>query len=138
MNQKKIFDRKFDRIIFCTGGTSTDIPLNLTVEKYEYLDSSIIESLDKSQRNCVVIDDNMHKASNDMNISELFTKRSHHCNTRVFFIIQNLFPKADFMTDIRRNATYAILMSNPSENKSIRLYSSQIDSESYIYFRLFQ
>ena len=71
----------------------------------------------------------MHKAYNDMNISELFTKRSHHCNITVFFIIQNLFPKADFMTDIRRNATYVILMFNPSENKSIRLYSSQIDSQ---------
>ena len=77
----------------------------------------------------VVLDDDMHRAANDLNISELFTKKSHHFNTTVIFIIQNLFLKSDFMTDIRRNATYLILMSNPSENKSVRLFSSQVNSE---------
>ena len=128
-NQKKVFDEIFDRIIICNGGSTTKLPQNLVMENYDYLDSSIIESLDKNQKNIVLIDDNMHRAANDLNISELFTKKSHHSNTTVIFIIQNLFPKSEFMTDIRRNATYIFLMSNPSENKSVRLFSSQVDSE---------
>lgn len=128
-NQNKVFGAKFDRIIVCNGGSSTWIPQDLTIENYDYLDSSIIESLDKNQRNCIVLDDNMHRAANDLSISELFTKKSHHFNTTIIFIVQNLYPKSDFMTDIRRNATYILLMSNPSENKSVRLFSSQVDSQ---------
>ena len=128
-NQKKVFDVIFDRIIICNGGSTTSLPNNLNIENYDYLDSTIIDTLDKNHNNIVVIDDNMHRAANDLNISELFTKKSHHLNTTVIFIIQNLFPKSEFMTDIRRNSTYLILMSNPSENKSVRLFSSQVDSE---------
>jgi uridine kinase len=129
-NQQNVFDLRFDRIIYCSGGSSAStLDKNENVEYYDYFDQTLNETLDKQYNNCLIIDDNMHKAANDINISELFTKKSHHTNTTVIFIIQNLYPKSDYMTDIRRNATYIILMSNPSENKSIRLYSSQIDSE---------
>ena len=72
----------------------------------------------------------MHRAANDIKISELFTKRSHHHNTTVIFLLQNIFPKSKYMTDIKRNASYIIFMRNPSDEKSIKLFSSQYDPHS--------
>ena len=49
-------------------------------------------SFDASKRNIVVVDDLM--AETDERMTNLFTKKSHHCNTSVIiYIVQNLFPK---------------------------------------------
>ena len=71
----------------------------------------------------------MHRAANDIEISELFTKRSNHRNTTIILLLQNLFPKSKYMTDIKRNATYIFLMSNPSDENSIRVFSQQFDPQ---------
>lgn len=126
-HHEEIFNNIFDRIIFCSDGSSLNLNKTIPIEQYEYLDKAIIDSLDKSINNCIIIDDFMHKAANDIQISEIFTKRSHHSNTTLIFLLQNVFPKSKYMTDIRRNATYLIFMSNPSDEKSIKLISHQID-----------
>ena len=48
-------------------------------------------SFDASKRNIVVIDDLM--AETDERVTNLFTIKSHHCNTSVIYLVQNLFPK---------------------------------------------
>ena len=46
---------------------------------------------DSSTRNLIVIDDLM--AETDERVTTLFTKKSHHRNTSVLYLVQNLFPK---------------------------------------------
>ena len=48
-------------------------------------------SFDASKRNIVVPDDLM--AETDECVTNLFTKKSHHCNTSVIYLVENLFPK---------------------------------------------
>lgn len=135
-NQLEIFDCKFGRIIYCSDGSELKIKDNsVYIEKYDFYDDSLFETLDKEVNNCIIIDDFMHRAANDIKISELFTKRSHHNNTSVIFLLQNIFPKSKYMTDIKRNASYIIFMRNPSDEKSIKLFSSQFDphSSKYLY-----
>ena len=127
-NQLQAFDLTFDRIIYCSDGSSLNTKENqLPIENYEYFDKNLFESLDSKQNNCIILDDFMHRASNDVQISELFTKRSHHQNVTIIFLLQNLFPKSKYMSDIKRNANYIILMSNPADEKSIKLFSSYLD-----------
>ena len=47
---------------------------------------------DVNKRNLIVFDDQMIDASKDERIVNLFTRDSHHCNLRVIYIVQNLFP----------------------------------------------
>ena len=127
-NQLQVFDINFDRIIYCSDGSSlVTTNKNLTIESYEFYDQNLFNSLDNNQNNCLILDDFMHRASNDVQISELFTKRSHHQNVTIIFLLQNLFPKSKFITDIKRNANYIFLMSNPADEKSIKLFSSYLD-----------
>ncbi len=80
-----------------------------------------------SSKNLLILDDNMHNVANDIIISDLFTKLSHHKNISVILLVQNLFPKSKYMRDISSNSTYIVLMSNPRETLQIKTLSSQID-----------
>ena len=55
------------------------------------LEEGLPTSFDTSKRNIVVLDDLM--AETDERVTNLFTKKSHHCNTSVIYLVQNLFPK---------------------------------------------
>ena len=48
-------------------------------------------SFDASKRNIVVLDDLL--AETDERVTNLFTKKSHYCNTSVIYLVQNLFQK---------------------------------------------
>ena len=54
----------------------------------------------------MVIDDLMQEAKDDKAVAKLFAVDSHHANTSVFYMVQNLFPKGAQSTTISRNAHY--------------------------------
>ena len=51
----------------------------------------IYDSLEPSDRNLLILDDQMSKASNTKSLSNLFTKGSHHRNVTILYQIQNMF-----------------------------------------------
>ena len=61
-------------------------------------------SFDASKRNIVVLDDLM--AETDERVTNLFTKKSHHCNTSVIYLVQKLFPKNKESRTISLNSQY--------------------------------
>ena len=128
--EKDVFDVPFDRIIYCSGGSELDFAeINTPIELYNDFEKGLIDSLDNNQNNCLIIDDFMHRAANDIMVSELFSKRSHHLNTTVIFLLQNIFPKSKYITEIKRNATYIMLMCRPSDVKSVKQLSQQYDPQ---------
>ena len=70
-------------------------------------------SFDSKTRNLVVIDDLMTET--DERVTKLFTKKSHHCNTSVVYLVQNLFPKGKENRTISLNAQYMVLFKNPRD-----------------------
>ena len=62
---------------------------------------------DPKLRNVVVIDDLMTET--DDRVTKLFTKKSHHCNTSVIYLVQNLFPKGKENRTISLNAQCMVL-----------------------------
>jgi hypothetical protein len=135
-NQEQLFNLKFDRILYCSDGSMLKTRNQVeNIETYECFDKDLFDQFDPNMRNCLIIDDFMHRAANDIQISELFTKRSHHQNVTIILLMQNIFPKSKYMTDIKRNASYIFLMSNPVDEKSIKLLSQHLDpsNPSFIY-----
>ena len=68
----------------------------------------------------------MNEAGEDSEVSELFTKGSHHRNLSVVFITQNLFHQGKKMRTISLNAHYFVLFKNPRDAGQIRHLASQL------------
>ena len=52
-----------------------------------------IDSLNVENNNLIILDDLMRECGKDDQVVDLFTKGSHHKNTSVMFLAQNLFNK---------------------------------------------
>ncbi len=126
---KELFGFYFENIIYCSGEAfpKFDEVHGIQLTKLTKCDKNLISRFDASRNNLIIIDDNMHNVVNDLLISDLFTKVSHHKNITVILLLQNLFPRSKYMRDISTNSTYIVLMSNPRENMAIKTLSNQID-----------
>ena len=126
---KELFDIYFDKIFYISENYFPKFQYihGRFINKLKDINKEFLDKLDNNQNKLIIIDDKMHSATNDILISDLFTKLSHHKNITVIMLVQNLFPKSKYMRDISTNSTYIVLMSNPRETLQIKTLSSQID-----------
>ena len=75
--------------------------------------------------NILVFDDLMAQATDSPVLSKLFTQGRHR-NASVILLLQNMFPKGQFNTDISRNAQYLVLFRSPSDRKQIDIIAERI------------
>ena len=73
----------------------------------------------------VIFDDFMGDVS-QMMFSTMFTQLSHHSDTSVIFITQNLFYNKKGMRDMSLNSHILIIMKNPRDNSQILHLAKQI------------
>ena len=66
----------------------------------------------------LVFDDLMAQTTDSPLVSFLFTQGRHR-NTSVILLLQNMFPKGKFNTDVRRNVQYMTLFRSPSDRNQI-------------------
>ena len=83
-----------------------------------------LESIDTKVHNVWVLDDLMDEAIQSPVISQLFT-RGRHRNLSVILLLQNMFPKGKFNTNISRNALYKVLFRSPGDRKQIDIMAEQ-------------
>ena len=74
----------------------------------------------------VVFDDMMSEMRNDERLSKAFTKYSHHFNTSVFFITQNLFLRSAHFRDASLSAHYMILFRNRRDQNQTMMLGRQL------------
>ena len=79
---------------------------------------------DPKTRNLVVIDDLM--AESDGWVTTLFAKKSHHTNTSVIYLVQNLFPKNKESRTISPNAHYMVVFKIPHDKSQISHLARQM------------
>ena len=82
------------------------------------LEEGLPTSFDNGKRGLVVLDDLM--AETDSRVTNLFTKKSHHSDTSVIYLVQNLFSKNKESRTISLNAQYMIVFKNPARLVSAR------------------
>jgi len=86
----------------------------------------ILPTLDRGERNLIVLDDQMSEAGKMEEVSNLFTKGSHHRNITVVYIVQNVFDKGKAHRTISLNSHYIILFKNPRDQGQIRALAQQV------------
>ena len=90
------------------------------------IDNEILENIQASDKNLVVLDDLMTSPGESKQISKLFTQEAHHKNLTVIFLAQNLFYHGRKMRTIRLNAHYLFLHKNPRDKSQISYLAHKI------------
>ena len=85
-----------------------------------------IDKLNQNNINLIIFDDLMTECLTSTSVMNLFTVGSHHKNTSVFFISQNLFSKGKFARDISLNANYLIIFLNPRDQLQFQVLARQM------------
>ncbi len=119
---KNVISPPPDRILYCYGVFQQIFNEMKGVEFNEGLPS--LAEFDGSINTLLIIDDLMHE-TNDV-VSKLFTRSSHHTNTSVVFITQNLFHADKVTRTITLNAQYLILFKNVRDKSQIAHLSRQM------------
>ena len=73
----------------------------------------------------LVFDGLMSQATESPVLSLLFAQGRHR-KASVILLLQNMFPKGKFNTDISRNAQYMVLFRSPSDRKQIGIISERM------------
>ena len=87
--------------------------------------SEDLREINPKFHNVLVFDDLMSKATDSPRLSTLFTQGRHR-NASVILLLQNMFPKGKFNTDISRNAQYMVLFRSPSDRKQMDIIAERI------------
>ena len=73
----------------------------------------------------VVIDDLMDEM--DKRVLDMFTKKSHHQNTSIILIVQNLFADKKFFRTVSLNAHYLVVFENARDRQQITALARQLE-----------
>ena len=100
-------------------------PIYATIRGVEFVEGlPDIGSLDPQKRHLVIIDDLMSET--DERITSLFTKKSHHRNISVIYIVQNVFHKGKENRTISLNSHYIVMFKNPRDASQITHLAKQM------------
>jgi hypothetical protein len=83
-----------------------------------------LDIFDGKVRTLLVLDDLMSQV--DENISNMFTRGSHHRGISVVFIVQNLFQKNPHARTISLNSQYIVLYKNPRDVHQFSVLARQM------------
>jgi hypothetical protein len=121
-HSKTVIEPPPDRILYCYGVYQTIFSQMQGVDFNEGLPS--LEEFDGTKHTLVIIDDLMHEAN--AVVTKLFTRGSHHTNTSVIFITQNMFHADSETRTITLNAQYLVLFKNVRDKSQIAHLSRQM------------
>ena len=83
-----------------------------------------VDLVRRYKRNIVVLEDIMTET--DERVTNLFTQKSHHCNTSVIYLVQNLFPKNKESRTISLNSQYIVVFKNPRDVSQMTTLAKQM------------
>ena len=119
---KTIISPPPERILYCYGVYQEIFSKMEGIEFIEGLPS--LNEFDGSKRSLVVLDDLMHETTDV--VTKLFTRLSHHTNTSVVYITQNLFHAKKENRTITLSAQYLVLFKNVWDKSQIMHLSSRM------------
>jgi len=112
-------------IIYCYGPWQNQFD-NLKIDNLKFHEG-LIDVDEKipldGQHRWIVLDDLMEEIGNQSETRKLFTKKSHHMNISVLFLVQNLFHPD--MRTISINTQYFFMFKNPRDKLGITSLAKQ-------------
>jgi len=100
-------------------------PIEFVKNEQDY--TALYASLQRTERNLLILDDQMSETKGDNSVVNLFTKGSHHKSATVVFLMQNLFEKGGALRTINLNSQYIVLFKNPRDKRQISTLAQQME-----------
>ena len=104
-----------------------------SIEFNQGIPLDIFDSINPKVRNLYIFDDFM--GEKDDIISMMFTKKSHHGNLSVIYIVQNLFHQSKEHRTISLNASYLVLTKNVRDASQVIHLAKQLYPQNVKYFQ---
>ena len=82
------------------------------IEFVQCYSDDIYGSLEPSDRNLLIIDDQMGEAIDTKSLANLFTKGSYHRNVTILYIVQNMFDQGKSSRTVSLNSHYIVAFRN--------------------------
>ena len=99
----------------------------------EGVPDAMFDSINPKTRNLYIFDDMM--GERDSVIAKLFTKKSHHVNLSIIYIVQNLFHQSKDHRTISLNASYLVLTKNVRDASQVIHLAKQIYPSNVKFFQ---
>jgi Poxvirus A32 protein len=118
---------RYLNVLWCFGvyQDQYEIPLSNTIITY-YKGIPSAAEIASIRPDVIVFDDLQLEVADNPEISNLFTRGSHHLNISVFLLVQNLFQKGKAMRNSSLNAQYIFLLKNVRDRRQIITFASQM------------
>lgn len=119
------------RVLWCYGQYQDlyNKPLGTSVEITYVKNLPSSETISEIKPHLIVLDDLMTEMGNNKDLTDLFTKGSHHLGLSVLFIVQNLFHQGAQMRTISLNCRYMILLKSVRDKQQISSLGRQLYPE---------
>lgn len=124
-NANDMFTSKPNRIVYfygCYQPIFEEMPEVLFVKG---LPDTFEEYFDPLNHNLLIIDDLQDEVAQSKAVENLYTRESHHKNTSVCILNQNLFYQGKHCRTIALNAHVYVLFKNPRSNSQIKTLATQ-------------
>ena len=117
----------------CYEGLKTSLRKSIRFERGVPELSEDLSEINPRYNNIIILDDLMAEAKDSPVVSRLFTQGRHR-NASVILLLQNMFPKGKYNTDISRNAQYLALFRSPSDRKQIGIIGERTFDKNRVHF----
>lgn len=125
-----MFDKPIDRIIWCYGIDTGDLPRHEKIELHE--GPPDMRMLEGKNHKLLILDDLMsYYVKNKTELNNLFTRVAHHNNCSIINIVQSLFAQE---RTARSNSTYICLTKATGDTLQIQNFARQIFPGKFNYF----
>lgn len=129
-NAEKMFDTRFERIIWCFGIDTGSFPQDDRITYHEGPPG--MDLLSGKEPKLLILDDLMsYYVKNKEELNNLFTRVAHHNNCSIINIVQSLFAQE---RTARANSTYVILTKSTADALQIQNFARQIFPGKFQYF----
>lgn len=132
-NAFQLIDSQINNIVWFYGIRTKILENILTYETYktkisliEGFPDSIEKYIQSNANNLFIFDDLMLESVSNKDLTEIFTRKSHHLNISIILIMQDIFYKGTERKTFLRNSQYLVLFSNPLDLSSIYCIATKI------------
>ena len=96
------------------------------IEFVQGYSNDIYDSLKPSDRNVLILDDQMGEASDTKSLANFFTKGSHHRNVTILYLVLNMFDQGKCSRTVSLNSHYIVVFRNLKDQSQFRTMAVQI------------
>jgi hypothetical protein len=84
-----------------------------------------------TERNLLILDDQMEEAGSSPTLKNLFTKGSHHRNLTIMYLLQNMYNSGTSQRTVSLNTHYNVVFKNPRDSRQFVCLASQMHPNNY-------